>query len=93
MDLPKRQETIVLGCTRRGVSFSVCPQKAEHRINELQRRVRAVAISSDTRDGHETLTLLLQPPRIPWASTGHYPHLPPQGACAAHHYQGAVIQG
>ena len=72
MDLPKRQETIVLGCARRGDSFPVCPQKAEHRLNKLQRQLRAVAISSDTRDGHETLTLLLQSPRILCASTGHY---------------------
>ena len=28
------------------------------------------------RDGHETLRLLLQPPRSLCASTGHYPHLP-----------------
>ena len=30
----------------------------------------------NTRDGHETLTLLLQPKGIQCASTGHYPHLP-----------------
>ena len=46
LDLPKRQETIVLGCARGGDS--------EHCLNELQRQVRAAAISSDTRDGHET---------------------------------------
>ena len=34
------------------------------------------AISADMRDGHETLRLLLQPPRILCASTGRYPHLP-----------------
>ena len=34
----------------RGDSFPVCPQKAEHGLNELQRRVRATAISTDTRD-------------------------------------------
>ena len=45
-------------------------------LNKLQRRVQATAISADTRDGHETLTLLLQRPRILCASTGHYPHLP-----------------
>ena len=33
-----------------------------------------MAISLDTRDRHETLMLLLQPPRILYASTGHYPH-------------------
>ena len=37
-----------------------------------------MAISSDTRDGHEMLRLLLQPPRSLRASTGHYPHLPSQ---------------
>ena len=30
----------------------------------------------DTRDGDETLRLLLQPPGSLCASTGHYPHLP-----------------
>ena len=70
MDLPKRQETIVSGCARRGDS--------EHHLKELQRQARAVAISADTRDGHETLRLLLQPPRILCANTGHYPHLPSQ---------------
>ena len=34
----------------------------------------------DTRDGHKTLRLLLQPPRSLYASTGHYPHLPTQEA-------------
>ena len=47
LELSKRQETIVLGCTRRGDS--------EHCLNELQRRVRAMAINTDTRDRHETL--------------------------------------
>ena len=68
LDLPKWQETIVSRCVRRGDS--------EHCLNELQRCVWAVAISVDTRDGHEMLRLLLQPPRILCASTGHYPHLP-----------------
>ena len=70
LELPKRQETIVTGSARRGDS--------EHRLNELQRRTRAAAISADPRDGHETLRLLLQPPRSLCASTGHYPHLPSQ---------------
>ena len=74
--MPKRQDTIVLGCVRRGDSFPVCPQKAEHCLNELQRWVRAMVISADIRDRHETLTWLLQPPRSLCASTGHYPHLP-----------------
>ena len=69
----------------------MCPQKAEHRLNELQRWEQTAAISSDPRDGHETLTLLLQPPRILCASTGNYPQ--PPGACAAHHCQGPVVQG
>ena len=30
----------------------------------------------DTRNGHEMLRLLLQPPRSLCVSTGHYPHLP-----------------
>ena len=67
-ELPKRQETIVLGCARRGDS--------ENRLNELQRQAGAAATSVDTRDGHQTLRLLLQPPRSLCASTGHYPHLP-----------------
>ena len=94
--LPKRQETIVSVCARRGDSFPVCPQKAEHCLNELQRQAQAVAISSDTRDRHEMLMLLLQPPRILCASTGHYPHIShprPLGACAAPHCQGPMIQG
>ena len=68
LELPKRQETIVSGCVRRGDS--------EHHQNVLQRRARAAAISADTGDGHETLRLLLQPPRSLCASTGHYPHRP-----------------
>ena len=67
MQLPKRKETIVLECTRRG--------DTEHCLKELQRRVRATAISVDTRDRHETLRLLPQPPRSLCAGTGHYPHL------------------
>ena len=74
LDLLERQETFVSGCVRRGESFPVCPQKTEHCLSELQRRVRAVAISSDPRDRHELLTLLLLPPRILCASAGHYPH-------------------
>ena len=65
---PKSQETVVSGCMRRGDS--------EHCLNELQRQARAAAISADPRDGHETLRLLLQPPRSLWASTGHYPLIP-----------------
>ena len=63
LDLPKRQETIVSGCVRRGDS--------EHHLNKLHSRVRATAISTDNRDGHEMLRLLLQPPRSLCASTGH----------------------
>ena len=40
--------------------------------------MRATAISTDPRDGHEMLRLLLQPWRSLCASTGHYPHLPSQ---------------
>ena len=56
-----------MGCTRR--------EDSEHRLKELQRQLRATTISADTRDGHEMLRLLLQPPRSLCASTGHYPHL------------------
>ena len=55
-------------CARRGDS--------ERRLNELQRRAQATAISADPRDGQETLRLLLPPPRSLCASTGHSPHLP-----------------
>ena len=71
-DLPNRQETFsslfISWCVRRGDS--------ERRLNKLQRRVRATAISVYTRDRHETLRLLLLPPRSLCASPGHYPHLP-----------------
>ena len=97
LDLLKRQETIVLGCMRRGDSFPVCQQKAEHSLNELQRLAWATAISLDPRDGHEMLRLLPLPPRILCESTGHYRYLPtpphPPGACAACHCQGPMIQG
>ena len=39
-------------------------------------RARAAAISADPRDGHETLRLLLPPPRSLCVSTGHSPHRP-----------------
>ena len=67
LELPKRQETIVSGCTRRVDS--------EHHLNELQRKEQATVISVDNRDGHEMLRLLQQPPRSLCASTAHYPHL------------------
>ena len=70
LELPKRQETIVSGCSRRWDS--------EHRPNEQQRQAPAAAIITDPRDRHETVRLLLQPPRSLYASTGHYPHLPSQ---------------
>ena len=74
LQLPNRQETFsclfVSWCTRRGDS--------ERRLNEFQRRARAAATSVDPRDGHETLRLLLPPPRSLCASTGHSPHLPSQ---------------
>ena len=74
MELSKSQETVVSGCTRRGDS--------EHCLNEIQRWARAAAISVDTKDGHETLRLLLPPPRSLCASTGHYPHLPSGSLCS-----------
>ena len=74
LELPKRQETFsclfVYWCARRGDS--------EHHLKELQRLAQAAAISADPRDGHETLRLLLRPPRSLCASTGHSPHLPSQ---------------
>ena len=73
---------MILGCARRGDSFSVNPQKAEHRLNELQRWEQTVAISSVSRDGREMLMLLLQPPRILCASTGHYPQPCPESLCS-----------
>ena len=45
-------------------------------LKQLLWRAWATAISMDTRGGHETLRLLLQPPRTLCASTGHYPRLP-----------------
>ena len=68
LELPKRQETIVLGCMRRGDS--------EHDINEIQRQAQAIAISADARDRHELLRLLLQSPRSLCESTGPYPYCP-----------------
>ena len=72
LQLPKRQETFsclfVSRCARRGDS--------ERRLNELQRLARAAAISVDPRDRHETLGLLLPPPKSLCASTGHCPHRP-----------------
>ena len=74
LELPNRQETFsclfVSWCVRRGDS--------ERRLKELQRRERAEVISTDPRDRHETLRLVLQPPRSLCASTGHYPHRPSQ---------------
>ena len=64
----------VLWRARRGVS--------ERRLNELQRRARAAAISADPRDGQEMLRLLLPPPRSLCASTGHSPHHPPGSRCS-----------
>ena len=78
LELPKKQKAIVLGYTRRGDSLPVCPQKTEHCLNELQIWVQAMVTSLDPRDGDEPLMLLLQPPRILCASTGHYPHNHPQ---------------
>ena len=46
------------------------------RLKELQRQARAAAISVDPRDGQETLSLLLPPPRSLCARTGHSPHHP-----------------
>ena len=72
LQLPKRQETF----SSLFVSQRARRQDSEHRLNELQRRARATAISADPRDGHEMLRLLLLPPRSLCASTGHSPHRP-----------------
>ena len=72
LQLPNRQDTFsslfVSWCARRGDS--------ERRLNQLQRWARAAAISADTRGVHETLRLLLLPPRSLCVSTGHSPHRP-----------------
>ena len=84
LDLPKRQETIVSGYMRRGDS--------EHCLNELQRWAQAAAISADPRDRHETIRLLLPPPRslCEHRSLSTPPLL---GTSAARHCQGPVIRG
>ena len=59
LQLPKRQETF--SCLF--VSWRARRGDSERRLNELQRRARAAAISADPRDGRETLGLLLPPPK------------------------------
>ena len=57
--------------------FGVCEERGFRApLNELHRWAQATAIRADSRDGHETQRLLLQPPRSLCASTGHYPYLP-----------------
>ena len=79
LQLLKRQETFsslfVSWCARRGDS--------EHRLNELQRQARAVAVSAGPRDGHEMLRLLPLPPESLCVTTSHYPHPPLLAGCAA----------
>ena len=56
--------------------FLVCEERGLRApLKGLQRWARAAAISVDPRDGHETLRLLLQPPRSLCASPGHYTKL------------------
>ena len=96
MDLPERQETIVLGCVRRGASCSVCPETAEHHLSELQRQARDAAIILDPRDRHGLLLLPPLPPRILCASSGHYPHpagSPCSKALAGFHDSGPTSPG
>ena len=58
-------------------------EDSEHRLNKLQKQAQAAAISTDTRDRHEMLRLLLQPPRSLCASTGHTIHTsPPRSLCS-----------
>ena len=85
LELPKRQETTVSGCARRGDS--------EHHLNELQRRARAAAISADTRDKHETLKAAAATTKKPVCKHRSLSTPPLLGACAACHCQGPVIQG
>ena len=80
-NLLERQETIVSGCRRRGVSCFMCPQMAEHCRSELQRLAQAMAFISDPRGGHRLLLLPLLSPRVLCASAGHYPH-PPRSLCS-----------
>ena len=54
------------------------PEMAEHCLSKLQRQGQATDIILDSRGGHRLLELLLLPPRILCASTGHYP--PPPGS-------------
>ena len=72
----EKQKTFVLGVREERGFLPSMPTEAEHRLSELQRWVRATAISSDPRDGHELLRLLLLPRRILSASTGQYPQHP-----------------
>ena len=78
LQLPKRQETF--SCLF--VSWSARRGDSERRLNEPQRRARAAAISTDPRDGHETLKLLPPPPKSLCASTGHSPHRPSGSWCS-----------
>ena len=78
LQLPKRRETF--SCLF--VSWGARRGDSERRLNELQRRARAAAISADPRDGHEMLRLLLPPPRSLCASTGHAPHRPSGSLCS-----------
>ena len=78
LQLPKRQETFSCLFVSRGARRG----DSEHRLNELQRRARAVAISADPRDGHETLRLLLPPPRSLCAAQITLHTAPPGSLCS-----------
>ena len=81
LELPERQETIVSGCVRRGASWSMCPQTAEHHLSKLQRWAWATAIISYPRGKHGLLPLPPLLPRVLCTNAGHYPH-PPGSLCS-----------
>ena len=65
----------------RGFFFPLCFLVREERgfrapLKGAPESAQAAAISTDPRDGRETLGLLLPPPRSLCASTGHSPHRP-----------------
>ena len=66
---------------------------SEHWLKELLRWARAMVISTDTRDGHEMLRLLLQSPRSLVYKHRSLSTPPLPRVCVARHCQGAMIQG
>ena len=62
-------------CKERGF-LSLVPTVGRAPPKRAPEKGASGAISTDTRDRHETLRLLPLPPRILCASTGHYPQVP-----------------